>query len=331
MRLSRRLTRLSGLHPVCEEVLTRMAEGVDASFGNLAVLDETGVTPQLVIRATYGYSSLLVEHVRIDPGAGIIGQVFETGRPMLANAADESFRLAHRLRYESDQFVAVPLRSRGQVIGVVCAADPLDRRPFTRRDVAFLEALAAPAATALDLERAITTADAYAEAAAIDPTSGLFNRRYFQIRFEEELQRSRRHDVPVTLLIADVDDFKMINDLHGHLAGDSVIRDIAEILRASIRVFDVCARFGGEEFAIIMPASGADAAVKSAERIRDQIAAYRSADPALSNLSITVSIGVATSTPASSALDLIQQADEALYDAKRAGKNRVSFSARTRQ
>jgi len=213
----------------------------------------------------------------------------------------------------------------------VCAADPLDRRPFTRRDVAFLEALAAPAATALDLERAITTADAYAEAAAIDPTSGLFNRRYFQIRFEEELQRSRRHDVPVTLLIADVDDFKMINDLHGHLAGDSVIRDIAEILRASIRVFDVCARFGGEEFAIIMPASGADAAVKSAERIRDQIAAYRSADPALSNLSITVSIGVATSTPASSALDLIQQADEALYDAKRAGKNRVSFSARTRQ
>jgi diguanylate cyclase (GGDEF)-like protein len=323
--LARRLTRLSGLQPVSDEIVYQTTRGVDARFGALALAKDGG--QQLAIGATYGYSPLLVQHVAIEPGVGIIGQVFQSGQAMFGDSG-ESTGLSRRLRYQTDIFVAVPLRSRGQVVGVICAADPLDRQPFTACDASFLQALSAPAALAVDLERAVARADAYAEAAAIDPASGLFNRRYFKIRMDEELQRSRRHNIPMTLLMADLDNFKSINDSYGHLAGDAVIRDTAEILRRSVRVFDVCARFGGEEFAVIMPGNGAEGAARIAERIRDQIAAYRSDDPLLSALSLTISIGMAVSEPETTATDLIARADQALYLAKRSGKNRVAVADR---
>jgi len=107
------------------------------------------------------------------------------------------------------------------------------------------------------------------------------------------------------------------------LTGDMVIKDTAEIVRRAVRVFDVCTRFGGEEFAVIMPASSEDGALAVAERIRARVAAYRATDRPLEELRVSVSIGLALSEPGMSARDLIHRADEALYVAKRAGKNRV--------
>jgi diguanylate cyclase (GGDEF)-like protein len=121
----------------------------------------------------------------------------------------------------------------------------------------------------------------------------------------------------------DMDDFKSINDSFGHLAGDSVIRDVAEILRRSVRVFDVCARFGGEEFAIIMPGSVVESASLVAERIRERIEQYRPSDPSLASLRLTASIGLAVSMANISGRELIARADHALYLAKRDGKNCV--------
>ncbi|HEY2849198.1 MAG TPA: GGDEF domain-containing protein, partial [Gemmatimonadaceae bacterium] len=165
------------------------------------------------------------------------------------------------------------------------------------------------------------SAEAYAHAAAVDTVTGVFNRRYFQVRLDEELQRSRRHQIPLALLLIDVDDFKHVNDSHGHLAGDTVLRDIGEILRHSVRIFDVCARFGGEEFVIIMPGSSSDNARRIAERIREHIEAYRPSDRVLGALRVTVSIGLAVSSSGSTASQLLERADRALYSAKHAGKN----------
>jgi diguanylate cyclase (GGDEF)-like protein len=139
----------------------------------------------------------------------------------------------------------------------------------------------------------------------------------------EELQRSRRHEIPLALLLIDIDDFKVVNDSYGHLAGDVVLRDVAEILRRSVRVFDVCARFGGEEFVIIMPGSTAESAMRIAERIRERIETYRPSDRLLSAMRITVSIGLAVSDLGTTVGQLLTQADGALYSAKHAGKNRV--------
>ena len=107
------------------------------------------------------------------------------------------------------------------------------------------------------------------------------------------------------------------------LAGDAVLRDVAEILKHSIRVFDVCARFGGEEFAIIMPGSSAENAGTIAERIRQRIETYRSTDRELAPIRVTVSVGLAVSSAVMTSRELIARADQALYEAKRAGKNCV--------
>ena len=124
--------------------------------------------------------------------------------------------------------------------------------------------------------------------------------------------------------MVDIDNFKRINDTSGHLLGDRVIRDVAEILKRSVRLFDICTRFGGDEFAVVMPGTGSEDAMRIAERIRERIASYRPVDAELDHPPITVSLGLAVSTPDMTAREqLISDADQALYLAKAAGKNCV--------
>ena len=321
-RLARRLSRSRGLRDVYEAIIHRMPMAVGARIAALAVPDPAD--GRLTIVATYGYPRELVEHLRIEPRSGVFGSVFQNGRALLVRELDQSTGARRRRpRYRTDSFIAMPLVGGRAVLGVICVTDRSDDQPFTTEDMAILRAMAAPAALALGREHALVQAEGYALTAAIDPLSGAFNRRHFHVRLEEELQRSRRHALSLGFLMIDIDDFKGVNDSFGHLAGDAVIKDVAEILRRSVRVFDVCARFGGEEFAIIMPGSVVESAAMVAERIRERIEAYRPTDRGLEKISLTVSIGLAVSSPGMSAHELIDTADRALYLAKRAGKNRV--------
>ena len=321
-RMARLLARAEGLPRICAIVAATIARALDARIGTVAVLDRGDQT--IRIQGTYGYPKLLVEDARIKPGQGILGGVFNSGVPLcVADVRSHPGLHASRPRYRTNSFVAVPIRARNEALGVLCVTDRFDNEPFTRSDVTTLRAFAAPVALALGREQAAHEAEYYARAAAIDPVSGLFNRRYFHVRLEEELERARRHQIPVALLMLDIDDFKRVNDTFGHLAGDTVIHETAEIVRRSVRLFDVCTRYGGEEFAIVMPGSSAQAAANVAERIRQRIEVYRSSDPVLASLSITVSIGVAVSVTEMSPRDFLDRADHALYEAKRSGKNCV--------
>jgi diguanylate cyclase (GGDEF)-like protein len=295
-----------------------MARAVDARLASLVV--PSPEDQSLSIVATFGYPLALVEHLRIAPGAGILGTVFQERSPMRVEDVS-ALTGARRPRYRTGSFIAIPLSAGSDVLGVVAVADRNDGQAFSRDDMSMLRSLVPAAVLALARERARHQAEALAHAAAIDPVSGLFNRRYFHVRIEEELQRARRHHMPVALLMIDIDDFKTINDNFGHLAGDVVIKDTAEILKRSVRVFDICTRFGGEEFAIVMPDSDGDDAVGSAERIRQRIEEYQSLD--LGGMRITASIGVAVSTEEMTVRELIAHADQALYSAKQAGKNQV--------
>jgi diguanylate cyclase (GGDEF)-like protein len=260
--------------------------------------------------------------LRITPGTGVIGSVYEKGAPMLVEDVAAVPGLRRRPRYRTNSFIAVPISAGSEVLGVVCVADRLDGNPFTRDDLANLRALTAPAALALARERARQDANEFARAAVTDPLSGLFNRRYFHERLEEELDRARRHNTTVALLMIDIDNFKGINDRFGHLAGDLVIRGVGDILKRSVRKFDLCTRFGGEEFAIVMPGSGPENSAPVAERIRQRIEAFRPSEAELADLRVTASIGMSLSY-GGSARELIANADRALYQAKQEGKNRL--------
>jgi diguanylate cyclase (GGDEF)-like protein len=311
---------VTGLGSVCTLVLRHVARAVPSRFAAFAVPNDEEA---LSIVATHGYPLQLVERIRIAPGRGVIGSVYSTRTPLWVPDVSVLPDLhVRRPRYRTNSFVAVPVSAGTDVLGVVCVTDRLDDLAFTREDLLTLRTLTAPASLALDRERALRRAEAFAHAAVIDPVSGLFNRRYFHERLEEELHRAQRHKAPVALMMVDIDDFKAVNDQFGHLAGDEVIRSVSDILRRSVRRFDLCARFGGEEFSIVMPGSGPEHSAAVAERIRQRIEVFRLTDPALADVRVTVSIGLSVSYELSPR-ELIERADRALYAAKRSGKNRV--------
>ena len=167
--------------------------------------------------------------------------------------------------------------------------------------------------------------EAQEENALTDELTKLPNRRALAQRFLQEMQRSRRHHNAIALLMIDLDHFKHVNDTYGHLQGDAVLAELAQILLTSARESDVCARYGGEEFAIILHETDEAGARILAERIRARVAA--STFPG--GLKQTISIGVAATNEANLFTQLIDRADQALYVAKQGGRNQVRVADMT--
>jgi len=178
--------------------------------------------------------------------------------------------------------------------------------------------------TALDLQRV----PMLERESLTDPGTGLYNRRYLDRRLEEEFARARRHALPLSLLVVDIDHFKRINDGYGHQAGDLVLAELARAILEMVRVADVAARYGGEEFVVIAPGTPAPMGAALAERLRRAIESREILVPgeggARQRIPVTASIGVAAlASGLDDARSLLAEADKALYRAKAQGRNRV--------
>jgi two-component system, cell cycle response regulator len=176
----------------------------------------------------------------------------------------------------------------------------------------------------LELERSNQELHQLREQVIRDPMTGLYNKRYFSAALATEMERSRRNRLATSLILLDIDHFKRINDTYGHVAGDKVLERLARILEQTVRMIDIPCRYGGEEFAIILPSTPLTIACQVAERVRAAIEETRIALDA-QTINITASLGVSSffddqeSTP----LNLIERADKELYTAKQNGRNRV--------
>lgn len=160
--------------------------------------------------------------------------------------------------------------------------------------------------------------------AMTDPLTGVRNRRYFMQVAAREFDRAARHGQPMALVLIDVDHFKRINDRHGHQAGDASLVDVARACGQALRERDLLARFGGEEFIVMLPGTGQREAVRVAERMRRAVHAELRLPDMSDPGAVTISLGAVATSRSTPTLDvLIQAADQALYDAKRAGRDRV--------
>ncbi len=191
-----------------------------------------------------------------------------------------------------------------------------EHRRFGDEDVQRLEELAVRAAPAIENARRFREARQLAD---LDALTGLHNRRFFHETLAREVARAHRYDRQLALAIFDLDDFKDVNDRIGHLHGDTVLAEAAERVRSVVRSADVACRIGGDEFAVIVPESALAAATLLVSRIQDAI----SARPIGQVGRLHFSAGVAELRPGDDAIALFERADEALYRAKDAGKNRV--------
>lgn len=182
------------------------------------------------------------------------------------------------------------------------------------------------AATRQALDAAIAQIE---QLAHTDALTGLATHRIVLTRLEAEIARAARHVRPLSILLIDLDRFKYINDAHGHLVGDAVLRQTAVTLNDAIRRSDTLGRYGGEEFLAVLPETDAAAARLLAERLRRHVEAAHYAVAGTTALSLTVSVGVATFEPDGDTLEaLVARADQALHDAKSAGRNRVISTSR---
>ncbi|HEY0992459.1 MAG TPA: sensor domain-containing diguanylate cyclase, partial [Kofleriaceae bacterium] len=255
-------------------------------------------------------------------GEGAAGWVMShgTARRIADLSADDDIATqggAHGIR----SWLGVPLFMYGGCEGVI-AVQSSHARAFHAEHQRLLESLG------LQIAAALQNAHLY-ELAMVDGLTGLFMRRYFDARIEEEIERSKRYGTAFSVVMMDVDDFKSLNDAHGHLMGDRVLRGIANVVKSQMRGVDTAARYGGEEIAVILPRTELVNAYNVGERIRGAIAELRittDSTPAQA-LRVTASFGIAAypESKASNGEDLVRYADRALYRAKKMGKNRVEL------
>ena len=217
-------------------------------------------------------------------------------------------------RDDGSTFAAIPLLSENRFFGIL-TIDNLSKVDFDRFLIVAMQ-------FALEMKKVLLYETV--EALAItDGLTGLYARRYFFERFNEELSRSKRQNLKFSFLMIDIDDFKNCNDTYGHLAGDLVLKDAAHIVKESVREIDLVARYGGEEFSLVLPETNSKGAMLAADRIRKKIEEkiFRAYGE---ELKVTVSIGFAVYPDDSQEIsDLVERADRALYAAKNSGKNIV--------
>ena len=267
--------------------------------------------------------------VRLHRSEGLSGWVMQNRQGLILGDVSRQYSLYVANTTHRDakflSWMGVPLVVYGEVVGVLSVQNER-RHSYTINHMRILTIIADQAAVALENSRLY-------ELATIDSLTGLFVRRYFDQRFQDEWARAKRYETHFTVGLLDLDNFKQLNDTYGHQFGDQVLRETARVVRKNMRSFDVAARYGGEEFAFILPRTRAQDALVVSERIRQDIASLRLTPPENTKhagaVRLTGSIGIASCPRADikNAAEVLAYADEALYRAKAAGKNRVFVSA----
>ena len=311
--LNARLDRRAVLDTVCHQATVAVGGDIggvylgDAHEGGVAVA-ANGIPED---SEWWGY--------RIAPGEGVAGLALQTGEPAVTNdyQGEERVPLVSPLANVRTA-LSVPMFWNGALRGALSVAFFSARR-VEQDDVETLVAIASLAAVACANAEAFEKAT---EAARTDSLTGLLNHGAVQIRTSEEIWRAQRTERPLACLLADLDDFKPINDRHGHLIGDEILKRVATALAEEFRPYDGVARYGGDEFVVLLPDSDEADALGAAERLRACVA--RAADDFTDlGLPVGVSVGVAQWTEPQTAAELLDRADRALLLAKRRGRGTI--------
>ena len=258
-----------------------------------------------------------------EPGIGdrISKLVLEDGNPVIV---EDITRIGIRAapsawQYKTASFLSYPITIGDRRIGVMNFTDKASGGMFGERDLELLQAIGPQIAVAIDRTVLKDKAGEFEQLSVTDALTGLLNRRYLEKRLVEEIQRSKRHRFPMSLMMLDVDEFKSYNDMFGHPAGDAALKIVSNVLQDVLRGADVAARYGGEEFAVLLPQTTSTEAAVIAERLRQRIEHTE-----FPKRRVTVSIGIAScSSEIETPADIVGAADHALYEAKNHGRNNV--------
>ena len=322
-RLGEALSATLDLDTLVPVVLETAMTSVGARAGLVLLGDDDG---GLTVHAEHGMRvrGLPVPDAVLS-GVGLLGSVAASGLSARGEIGSKAELRPAAGEPQQGQIVAVPLRRPPHVFGVIALFAPIDPDGFDPAAESALLSLSGPAAIAVEN---VLLHDEATRASTIDPLTGVWNYRYLMSSLNREVERALRFDRSLSVLMLDLDKFKLVNDTYGHQTGDEVLREFASRVRGEVREVDTLARYGGEEFVIVLPETGAHGAENLAERICSVI---RSApfvvDDGRVELAVTVSIGGAVYPEnGRSSRELLLESDRALYRAKGSGRDRWIMS-----
>jgi diguanylate cyclase (GGDEF)-like protein len=323
--VSKTLTSTLELNDIITTIMKKSKKLIKAETWSILLLDEE--TGELVIEKITGKKedTSKMKKVRIRLGEGIAGWVAQEGIPVVMPdvSIDERFcsAMGKETGIRTKSLMCVPIKSKGNIIGVLEIANKTTDTPFTKDDLDIIMRIVDHAAIAV--ERA-SLYQKMAELSITDDLTKLFNTRYLDRTLETEITRSTRHKSSLSLVFMDIDHFKVINDNYGHLIGSKLLVEVGQLLIKRLRTIDIVARYGGDEFVFVLPQTPPSAALQIAERIRKAIEQNIFLKKDGYSLRLTASFGVASyPESAKSKEDLLRLADEAMYRVKYQTRNGV--------
>lgn len=325
IEVARAVVSTLDLDTVLQAILTSAMRFAETPAGSVALYDDR--KRELSLHAHAGLSANFVRKERWDvhPG-GLTERVLQGGEILIVEdtAATDFFKSPIAVEEGIRSLVCIPLAVQGRTVGILYLDDFVPRR-FDREKLHLLDVLSSFAAMAIYNAKLHNRTKLMA---ITDALTGLYNHRYFQQMFGQELGRARRYGKPLAIIMLDVDDFKKFNDAYGHANGDLVLAAIGETVTATLRRVDYAFRYGGEEFVVLLPETAPESALQVAERLRERIESETTdVLRGIAEQGVTVSVGVASyPEDGTRREELFQVVDGLLYRAKGQGKNRVYYA-----
>jgi diguanylate cyclase (GGDEF)-like protein len=314
--IAQQMTVVLDLNELLQKVCLLIREAFHVDHVSVLLKEET----DLVLRAHEGKLSLnSAEDHHFPLHGGIWKRILSGDSPMIENDIDGKNEPCE-LFLEARSRMRIPLVSFGHTLGVL-ELDSLRPGAFQPADEQTLESVADICATAIQNAQHV---ERVRELAYLDGLTGIFNRRFFELRIIEEIERAKRFGAGMAMIMVDIDQFKRLNDEFGHLLGDEVLRQVASIFSQNLRKIDVVCRCGGEEFVILLSQTNAEHALRIAEKLRRIVETW--SFPGVAR-PVTISAGISTYPEYGTSRDeLMKAADAGMYAAKQAGRNRVCLA-----
>ena len=323
--IGKAITSSRDLKEILSMVMEKISELLQPKNWSLLLLDNE--TNELKFEIVVGAGSKKLKDLRLKVGEGVAGWVAREMKPLLVPDVNKDPRFCKKAdevsHFTTQSIICVPLTTRGKCLGVIELINKVEEGAgFSEGDLLVLTTLAD--FTAIAIENAMFL-NKVQELTITDDLTKLYNSRFLHSRLDYEVERARRFNYEISMIFLDLDYFKEVNDVHGHLSGSKLLREVAGLLASMLRTVDMACRYGGDEFIILMPGTSKKNAALVAEKLRASIKEKAFLADEGINIRLTASFGVASfPQDANSKEELIHKADHAMYDAKNRTRDAVA-------
>ena len=324
--IGKALTSSLNIEEILDNIMGKVSALLKPKMWSLLLVDPA--SQELYFKIIVSPVADKLKEIRLKIGEGIAGCVAHTGEALLINNVQDDNRFARHIdgmvSFTTRSIICVPMKIKSRVVGVIELINSFEDMQYQQADLLLLKTIADYAAIAIENARNFQRVN---DMLIVDDLTGLYNARHFESVVDREIAASIRYSFPVSIVFFDLDHFKAVNDTYGHLVGSRVLSEVGALLKRSIRAADAAARFGGDEFVILLPNTSKLQALSMVKNLRAKLNSKVFHGDQGQVIHITASFGIATFPDDSTVkIELMRLADEAMYKVKEAGRDAISLS-----